>query len=229
MNTTHWSRFWKKVKVTPEGCWLWTAGKYSNGYGLFTVSGKPPRKNALAHRYAYEHLVGPVPEGMDLDHTCRVRHCVNPAHLEPVTRSENLRRSPLMGRFQSQKTHCPQGHPLSGDNLYEHAGKRQCRQCRLEQKQRKHAKLRRTKKGTEELRSKWREYAKTARIRRKGRLEVPNAIKTHCPKGHPYEGENLLIEDGVRRCRTCRQEQQKRAYLKRKAKRQSNKDQTKTH
>lgn len=81
-------RFWAKFVVSGSGCWLWTVSKASGGYGKFAARGV----NWKAHRYAYQHLVGPVPDGLDLDHLCRVRHCVNPMHLEPVTRSENLRR-----------------------------------------------------------------------------------------------------------------------------------------
>lgn len=77
-------RFWAKVERDPSGCWLWTASLADGGYGHFG--------RWKAHRYAYETLVEPVPHGLDLDHLCRVRHCVNPSHLEPVTRAENLRR-----------------------------------------------------------------------------------------------------------------------------------------
>ena len=79
------ARFWAKVDKT-ETCWLWTGGQ-SAGYGRFGFKGRP---NLGAHRFAYELLVGPIPPGLDLDHLCRVRNCVNPDHLEPVTRRENL-------------------------------------------------------------------------------------------------------------------------------------------
>lgn len=80
-------RFWSKVDKTPD-CWNWTAAK-SDGYGIF---GLGPRNAGVgkAHRLAYESLVGPIPSGMDLDHQCRNRGCVNPAHLKPATRSENV-------------------------------------------------------------------------------------------------------------------------------------------
>jgi len=84
-------RFFTKVEV--GDCWLWV-GATDRGYGKFY----PHRKTVRAHRWLYEQLVGPVPAGMDLDHLCRVRACVNPDHLEVVTRSVNLARSPLMVR-----------------------------------------------------------------------------------------------------------------------------------
>lgn len=82
-------RFWGKVnKNAPNGCWEWTAGLFSNGYGQFWSSGRI----VGAHRWAYEALVGPIPEGLELDHLCRNIKCVNPTHLEPVTSKENTLR-----------------------------------------------------------------------------------------------------------------------------------------
>lgn len=83
-------RFWAKVDIDPpSGCWLWTgAVDEATGYGRFwTADGL-----GYAHRIAHELFVGPIPAGLDIDHLCRVRRCVNPAHLEPVTRRENLLR-----------------------------------------------------------------------------------------------------------------------------------------
>lgn len=79
------STFWSRVDKT-DGCWLWTSTVVWNGYGQFRIN----NRRVYAHRFAYEQVVGPVPDG--LDHLCRNRRCVNPAHLEPVTRQENLRR-----------------------------------------------------------------------------------------------------------------------------------------
>ena len=83
-------RFWEKVdKAGQDECWLWTANKTApNGHGRFLG----PGGQVMAHRFAYELLVGPIPEGLVIDHLCRVRLCVNPAHLEPVTAEENIRR-----------------------------------------------------------------------------------------------------------------------------------------
>lgn len=85
-STTEHDRLWSKVNKT-DTCWLWTAAT-EKGYGLYRHDGRLSK----AHRVVYELLVGPVPTGLDLDHLCRVRNCVNPAHLEPVTRAVNLRR-----------------------------------------------------------------------------------------------------------------------------------------
>lgn len=98
-----------------------------NGYGQIGVAGTV----YAAHRYAYQELVGPIPDGLDLDHLCRNRACTNPDHLEPVTRKENINRSAKNGGAQNKvKTHCPYGHEYSGKNLYIHpTGRRCCREC----------------------------------------------------------------------------------------------------
>jgi hypothetical protein len=118
-------RFWAKVEKT-DSCWLWT-GSTRSAYGTFWNG----QRAANAHRVAYELLVGPIPEGLELDHLCRVPTCVNPAHLEPVTHAENVRRGNGWGGRHSRKTHCYQGHPFSGTNLIIDArGYRVCRTCR---------------------------------------------------------------------------------------------------
>lgn len=128
MNIAAEVRFWAKVRKTST-CWLWLGAIHHTGYGQFWFEGCA----VFAHRWAYEQWVGPIPDGLELDHKCRIRHCVRPAHLEPVTNHENIRRG-RSGQHQSAKTHCPAEHPYSGDNLYLNptTGKRECRACNAE-------------------------------------------------------------------------------------------------
>ncbi|GAA3032793.1 hypothetical protein GCM10020000_07280 [Streptomyces olivoverticillatus] len=117
-------RFWLKVEVADTGCWLWTA-KVRYGYGQFShrVNGKD--QSVRAHRHSYTVLVGPIPVGLHIDHLCRTRHCVNPAHLEPVTQGENNRRA------GQARTHCMHGHPITKASTYtDPRGRRQCQPCR---------------------------------------------------------------------------------------------------
>lgn len=124
---TPMGRFLAKISFDRSGCWLWTAALQYE-YGSFTA---PGRRSVLAHRWAYEQLRGPIPEGLTLDHLCGVKRCVNPDHLEPVTIGENVR------RWSSKRTTCPQGH------AYDYVapdGWRGCRLCRKAAKRRYKAK-----------------------------------------------------------------------------------------
>jgi hypothetical protein len=131
-------RFWEKVYPCPmSGCWVWLAAA-DRGYGHYFISRK--RKSARAHRVAYETLVGAIPDVLELDHLCRVRYCVNPAHLEPVTRSQNMLRSPLRRCFA---THCPNGHEYTEQNTkIKSRGSRMCIACNAAGQARYHAKAR---------------------------------------------------------------------------------------
>lgn len=90
MKLLEWARFMRLWQMGPGGCWLWTRSLNRNGYGRFALTGG--RRWVVAHRYAYEALVGPIPAGLLLDHRCRVRHCCNPYHTEPVTVRKNTLR-----------------------------------------------------------------------------------------------------------------------------------------
>lgn len=128
--------FWRLVDRTggPEACWPWTGARSRLGYGVTRHEGRP---GIGAHRIAYWKVVGPTPVGMELDHLCRNRACVNPAHLEPVTHAENVRRAFAL------KTACRNGHPYADGNLVidPWSGARRCRACRsaqnIERKRRK--------------------------------------------------------------------------------------------
>lgn len=124
-------RFFEKVEVQRNGCWLWSAGTAGEGYGYFYAgrSRAGEHGRVYAHRWAYEHLVGPIPDGLVVDHFCFTRRCVNPDHLSLVPQLVNVRH----GRGNGKQTHCPHGHPYSGANLYvPPKGGRVCRMCRSE-------------------------------------------------------------------------------------------------
>lgn len=121
-----------------DDCWVWLGKPANTGYGQIGFGKRNERVTKNAHRVVYELLVGEVPEGKQLDHLCKNRLCVNPAHLEPVTQRENLLRGDGIPAVNAAKTHCVRGHKLSGDNVrtYGLRGGRQCIQCvRMRQKQ----------------------------------------------------------------------------------------------
>jgi hypothetical protein len=124
----------KHIPVTESGCWIWIGAMSSTGYGNFFADGRW----RLAHRFSYELNIGEIPKHLQIDHLCRVRLCVNPSHMEPVTRSENVLRgvspkksSERVRKRQLSKTHCPKGHEYFGENLYiDRKGARFCKTCR---------------------------------------------------------------------------------------------------
>jgi hypothetical protein len=119
------SRFWKNVEKT-DSCWNWTGDKVF-GYGRMNIK----RKTVRAHRFGYELLVGPIPDGLVIDHLCRNRACVNPAHLEPVTNRVNVLRGVGFPAVNAVKTHCRYGHEFTANNtVIRSNGDRRCRICR---------------------------------------------------------------------------------------------------
>jgi len=184
------ARFTRKVKEQPSGCWHLDGRVRKDGYSDFTLLGK----HQLGHRVAYEHFVGPVPEGLQLDHRCHTddldcrggftcihRRCVNPAHLEAVTQRENSLRGRSPAAANGAKTECDSGHPYTQENTYtDPKGGRECRICRAERA---------------------RQWLKDHHP------NVRHGTEVECPQGHPYSGENLLITvRGGRACRTCKRD-----------------------
>lgn len=186
-------------RVTPGwgGCVLWT-GPTTNGYGRVMDRGK----NTGAYRAVYEAMIGEIPAGMDLDHVCHTesadceggddcihRRCVNPWHMEPVTPSENARRSLSPMAKNGRKTHCPSGHEYSEDNTYwAPSGQRCCKECRREHRRAA--------------------YVKRPRVRKE---------RTHCRNGHLRTDENLFTDSkGARTCRECQREADRRHKARKK-------------
>lgn len=115
--------FLARVEKT-EGCWIWQGTVMANGYGTGT--------GGLAHRWAWELFRGPIPEGLQIDHLCRVTRCVNPDHLEPVTAKVNNARSESPSAIAGRRSHCAEGHEYTEENTYMYRGKRRCRTCNRE-------------------------------------------------------------------------------------------------
>lgn len=184
-NSADLQRFLSKFVKSDDGCWLWTSTLNTNGYGQIRVQGTM----SAAHRLSYQHFVGPVPEGLELDHLCRVRNCINPAHLEPVTHAENVRRG-NSGANSRSKTHCPYGHLYEGDNLaFRTNGRhRRCRECE-------------------------RRKALAAYHRNKGPVGPTMAERDRCKNGHPFVDGSYKFRastGGARRCLICEREYARR-------------------
>jgi len=184
-------RFWEKVDKSGQNqdfpdCWEWTASKLK-GYGSFTCFYKDKWTRRPASSYIWEKLNGPIPEGLEVCHTCNNPPCVRPDHLEAGTRSHNQRYSVLYGNHnQSRKTHCKHGHLYDEENtlwkISRHTGfkTRDCRACHKRWKQ-EELKRRREKIGTE-----------------------PKKLN-HCRKGHDFSvyGEKWFVKKSGRKYRTC--------------------------
>lgn len=124
------ARFLARVEKT-DTCWLWIGHVDPGGYGRFA----PNRmKNWIAHRWSYEYHVGPIPEGLHIDHLCRVRNCVNPEHMEPVTKRENTLRGYSLAAQNARREECVNGHRFTSENTYfktttRGTNERHCREC----------------------------------------------------------------------------------------------------
>lgn len=116
-----------------QGCWIWQRARSSDGYGSVNRKGQP----SGAHCFYYLDLVGPIPDGLELDHLCHVKPCVNPGHLEPVTHRENVRRHYAHAPKKPIGTHCTKGHEFTPENTYETATQRFCRICKRDLRKRR--------------------------------------------------------------------------------------------
>lgn len=180
MKQSNIDSFWQRVeKVELTGCWLWTSRITKNGYGTWSYTDDGKTCTDYVHRLAYELLVGPIPDGLVLDHLCKVRFCCAPAHLEPVPQKENVRRGraakPNAVR-QPRPTHCPQGHEHNDEStLVRASGQRDCRVCTRER----------------------------MRARRESLPRKPRPRKSHCVHGHELTPENVIVYSSGRACREC--------------------------
>lgn len=125
-------RFWPKVIEDANGCWVWTGNRTKDGYARFSVRGG---LTIPAYRWAYEQMVGPIPDGLEPDHLCLNKACVNPEHIEPVTREVNVQRA-LFVKHGSSAEFCPNGHPRTPENRVQRKRPRgitgECKVCNRE-------------------------------------------------------------------------------------------------
>jgi hypothetical protein len=129
-------RISEKIHIDENGCWIWHASRTPAGYGKVWWNGQL----IGSHRLTYTLLAGEIPDGLVIDHLCRVRECCNPEHLRPCTQLENVHApgSLCPSAIQAKRTHCPKGHPLTGDNLFTYRGHRDCLTCRRERTRQQH-------------------------------------------------------------------------------------------
>lgn len=182
-------RFSQSVAVVDSGCWIWTSQRTVAGYGCFHDG-----RNIRAHRWAYEHFIGPIPAGLHLDHLCGNPACVCPEHLEPVTHKENMRR---VRHRNLQATHCANGHLFTEENTRiatsQHGEpQRRCRACDRESMLRHRA--------------------------RHPRILKPRNRRTHCKHGHEFTPENTYVSKrGSRYCRICTRRLQRELRARKRA------------
>lgn len=129
-----------RFAMIDDECWEWAGNAYPNGYGRCYTGGAGQALGA--HRVAYEAWVGDIPDGFVINHLCENKRCVRPDHLEAVTPRANTHYSDTPARRNAAKTHCPKGHPYSGDNtFYSSSTSRRCRACHNDQRRRQRERL----------------------------------------------------------------------------------------
>ncbi|WP_158104688.1 HNH endonuclease signature motif containing protein [Streptomyces milbemycinicus] len=180
-------RFWAKTQIEDRGyetpCRVWTGYVTPKGYGRYQHEGRLQ----YAHRVAYEAEFGPIPEEVDgdravIDHKCRVRSCVNTAHMEVVTNRENVLRGDTAMATNAAKTHCANGHEFTGENTGRTArGHRVCLTCADAHRE-----------------------ARNAARREERAAKPPKSPKTQCKHGHELTTENTYVGPRGRECRICR-------------------------
>lgn len=182
------------LKLQPNGCALWPRAKQHGGYGVVEYE----RRSRVVHRLLYEHLVGPVPPGLVLDHQCDTPACANVAHLKPATDRENLMRGHGRSAMNARKTHCCHGHPFEGKNVGRTpAGHRYCQQC-----------------NRDKSNARYHDQREAAGLT----VGLKTRDRTHCPQGHAYDGANLIVDpNGWRSCRACNQAHDRDRYARKKA------------
>jgi len=197
-------RFWAKTRTEDVGyetpCLTWTGAKTTLGYGTIGWQGK----KVYAHRLAYETLVGPIPEGLVIDHLCRNRACVNVNHLEPVTQGVNALRGVGVMALNARKTHCKRGHEFTPENTrISKAGNRNCITC-----------LETRRDGWSAWNAKRQKRRAEARKDRLPKQRKPRwEGRTHCSKGHLLAEAGIYVDKtGKPYCRECIRIRSRRAY-----------------
>lgn len=185
-------RFLSHVRFDASGCWIWQSAQ-RNGYGQFRWN----RKSISSHRTSYLLFIGEVEKGKHLHHACKNKLCVNPEHLALVTPKEHCRLDNNACGQNAAKTHCKNGHEFTPENTkIRPDGARSCKICCRAAVRRSYEKKHPDRKG------------------RTGRPKGVN-LKTHCPQGHPLEGDNLIVDGYSRKCRICTNAVQRDRYQRR--------------